>query len=365
MDLLGKAYYISVRSQDVPKLSPGFTTALSVAIDPPLVAELGMQFSVKVHSLYIPYSFYNINSNNNKFDFDYVEGAFTNSFTITIDPGNWNLTNLLADLQTQVRSQCNNNVGITFSLNRSIGKVQFTIASSPACTLTVKMATGVNANRQSRQILGVTSDLVVNSGNTVNGDNVASVLTVPRLCVRSDILTTNSYDTAIATASNQLAEITVDVPLFSLLSFVPSNSREIDVFPNSIGLIQLSITDPDYFLIDLNGLDWSIVLEFNQHPRNRINPLEVDESRQNFVEGQLADINIDELPPLKRQRTDTDVMDMTDANRRNQTIQNMNSSDQTAQEVEKEAKKRSDIKAQKKKEKTDERIDEVLNKISA
>lgn len=365
------SFYLAVRSEDARKLVPGKTTAIEVDIDPPLFCERGEEFTMRVQSLYIPYSFYNVNDGNNKFDFYYDEIApstFNTSFTVTIDPGNWNLANLLADMESQVRG-ATGNAGISISLNRNVGKLFFAVDATHTCVLQIKMDTGPNATKQSRQIMGLNTDLSVLSGTSAFGNNVASILTIPRICLRSDVLDTNSYDTASATASNELAEIIVDVPLFTMLTYVPTRSRYVSITPTILSTIQFSITDPDYNLVDLNGLEWSVVIAINRVKRAGIDPQVTEQARNDFVSAQLNAIDIESHPPMKRPRPDVDVTDMTDANRINQTVQSINADKSIADQVQKNASKRDDIpktEKQKKEEskKIDEKIDQTLNLIT-
>jgi|GEM_PF-4459188 len=366
------SFYVSVRSQDCQKLQPGFTTAISVNIDPPQVVEYGFGFIIKVVKLYVPYSFYNVNSNNNRFNFQYVEGVTNLTFTVTVPPGNWALVNLLSYLQVEVRAQTANTT-INFELNRSIGKTEVTVGASPVSTLTILMASGLNATNQSRQLLGITTDLSTSSGTTSTGDRVASVLTIPRIVLRSDLIGENSYDTATATSSNALAEITVDTPLFSILSFVAENTRAAYVIPSQISVANFSLTDPDYNLIDLNGLDWSFTFLVSQVKLLKSDPEQVNESRRRYLAAQLSNINLDELPPIKRPRIDLEpaVSDAQVEESRDQQVQKQLAAPaQEPEELKELKRKRDDIRQQsaekqtEKKEKEDERIDEVLNAIT-
>ena len=77
----------------------------------------------------IPYSFYNINSNNNVLNYT----LNSVNYTITISPGNYNITQLITTLKTLMSGFTITYSSITIKITFSHSKYNFSFLSSSTC----------------------------------------------------------------------------------------------------------------------------------------------------------------------------------------------------------------------------------------
>lgn len=276
---------------------------------------------MSLHHTSIPFSFYNFQEGRNC-HLDYgltATGVNSNSTTgtIIIPEANYNAVSLLDKIMELLNAEPN--VGqLTIRYNRDTLKYEYNWIPTAAAygRLTLRIATGTNALTNFRDEIGFNSNKFINGnegfnvyfdnnlaggfaldcgystdaasttyyalasgassafwtgeGNQGTTKNIFSVVDVSAsirsLYVRSNLTTQSVLDSAVGGGfSSILARIPIDVDSGGVITISPSDGsvHKLYVKVKDITIIGLRLTDQRNRLIDLNGLDWDISLQFD------------------------------------------------------------------------------------------------------
>jgi hypothetical protein len=200
--------------------------------------------NICVMNAQIPVSFYTINESNN------VIG--TNLGNIVIPVGNYNFNSLAPVVVSAFQTQIS--VGITFTISKFTGLVEFTFVSGIGNSY-------FNFNN-SYKIFG----FLPNVNYPYIGASCPSLfplnlLGIKKLNIQSQKLQISSFTSATTNLGITLATIPVDQPAFSMISYSSQTDLNKSALQTSyIDQIDISIVDEDNNLINFNGIDWSITL---------------------------------------------------------------------------------------------------------
>lgn len=200
--------------------------------------------NICVMNAQIPVSFYTINDNNN------VIG--TNKGNVVIPVGNYNFNSLalviVSAFQTQIA------VGITFTISKFTGLVEFTFVSGVANSY-------FNFNN-SYKIFGFLPNVdYPYVGNSRPSLFPLNLLGIKKLNIQSQKLQINSFTSTTSNLGLTLGTVPVDQPAFSMISYSSQTDLNKSALQTSyIDQIDISIVDEDNNLINFNGIDWSITL---------------------------------------------------------------------------------------------------------
>jgi hypothetical protein len=192
----------------------------------------------------IPVSFYTINANNN------IIG--TNKGNVVIPIGNYNFNSLAPVVVSAFLTQIS--VGITLTISKITGIITFTFVSGIANTY-------FNFDN-SYKIFG----FLPNVNYPYVGSSRISIfplnlLGVKKINIRSPELQISSFSSISNNLSITLATLPVDVPAFSMISYInQTDLNKTNLRIKIIDQISISLTDEDNTLLDFNGLDWNITL---------------------------------------------------------------------------------------------------------
>ena len=200
---------------------------------------------LSVQSAIIPYSFYNINASNNTLYYT-VNGV---DLTLTIDPGNYN-TIQLASYMTKWMSGfvvTYANITNTFTFTNSIYNFSFDILST--CL----------------SILGFSAKLplyLISILKSLTSPFCVNMQTVQCINIRSNYSTMNinSYDMK---SNNTMVCFPLSGAPYSNIVFENKSNFRSNMYTNVLSYINIQITDQDTNIINLNGLDWTIVLQID------------------------------------------------------------------------------------------------------
>ena len=276
---------------------------------------------MSLHHTSIPFSFYNFQEGRNC-HLDYgltATGVNSNSTTgtITIPEANYNAVSLLDKIMELLNAETN--VGqLKIRYNRDTLKYEYNWIPTASAygRLTLRLATGTNALTNFRDEIGFNKNKFVNGnesfnvyfdnnlvgghaldcgystdaaatsyyalatgassafwtgeGNQGTTKNIFSVVdvmaSIRSLYVRSNLTTSSVLDSAVGGGfSSILARIPIDVDSGGVITISPSDGsvHKLYVKVKDITLIGLRLTDQRNRLIDLNGLDWDISLQFD------------------------------------------------------------------------------------------------------
>lgn len=282
---------------------------------------------LSLHHTQIPYSFYNFQNNrNNKIDFvltaSGVTGSFgilpINQYSITLPEANYNAASLLNKIKELLEAHPNWGGGtINIRFNRDTLKYEWNYRGTGGnARLTFLIATGSNAITNCRNEIGFNDNKWINGDSTQdiwfedggpppvgvgqrggssdasnnqsvlftsatanqdeywNGDegsvnrfSVIDVLSSIRsLYVRTNLTTSSVLDSSVGGGfSSILARVPIDVGSGGIITISPSDGsiHKLLLKIKEISRIDVRLTDQKNRVIDLNGLDWDLSLQFD------------------------------------------------------------------------------------------------------
>jgi len=316
---------------------PSITTDYVFIPDESIVVPAHHTILLSLHHVQIPFSFYNFQLNRNcKMDYGLstaTSTTFTSTGTITIEEGNYNAATLMTAFTTKLNAEAN--VGtLSMKFNRDTLKYEWNYDNDTGnannARLTLRIATGANALLNCRDELGFNSNKFIDRNNTFDvwfednganllcgysntgvnttyftgavgdywdGDNTAedenifSVIDVNSgirsIFVRTNLTQTSVLDSSIGGGfSSILARIPIDVESGGVITISPSDGsvHKLLIKAREITSFEIKLTDQKNRVIDLQGLDWDISLQFDfietptlEVPRDK--RLEVEEAQ--------------------------------------------------------------------------------------
>ena len=301
------------------KLQGNLTTDYVFIPDESIVVPPHHTILMSLHHTQIPFSFYNFQSGRNtKLDYGLTDtGVVSNSTTGTIEipEGNYNAQTLLNKIMELLNAETN--VGtLTIRFNRDTLKYEFNwVGLNNYRRLTLRIATGTNADYNFRDEIGFNSNkfylgngsfnvyfendgagnlecgfstdnaetayYVLASGadtafwtgigNQAAGtENIFSVVdmnaSIRSLYVRTNLSTASVLDSSVGGGySSILARVPIEVGSGEIITISPSDGsvHKLIIKVREITIMGVRLTDQRNRLIDLNGLDWDISLQFD------------------------------------------------------------------------------------------------------
>ena len=252
----------------------------------PIINNIGNSFLLSLHSSIIPYSFYNIRTNINDIVtvtvYDPATGGQINVKVLTITPGSYTVGSLITELETQFLTLVADGIltqGITIGFNRQTQKLTFitkAVADNNKIdldfALTEKGANipmGFRDREQTVKFTNVISTSAVSSNVCDVNGSVHSVF------IRTSLTSTGQLDSSSGGFTTILGRIPIEKNFGSVLFFNPTNAtHSIKVYDNYIQSISIKLTDDNGRLLDLNGLNFTLSLEFEKlfTPKEEIIP---------------------------------------------------------------------------------------------
>lgn len=221
-------------------------------LDEPITKPNHHMFVISVVECQIPYSFTIINTRNNRY--------WINNNLYTIDPGNYNINELIDQLKanhsalTFQYSEINNKMTITSSSS-------FTMKNDPVSQPFLKML-GFRFDEY-QGLSSYTSDSVVN----LSGYNAIYLFSN---------ITSFAMDSFAKRGSNVLCKIPVVGVSNSIIFYENHMSLKQVVNSGNLNEIRVKIVDPFYTPLHLNYVDWSMTIQvekveskFNEDPETK------------------------------------------------------------------------------------------------
>lgn len=210
----------------------------------PILRPFHFQLKITLINMNIPHSWYNINSYNNKLI--YIVNGIT--YTITITSNNYNLTSLTSYLNTNMS-------GFTITYDSNTNKMtfynatysSFSISSASTCLTEIGLSTGKST-----------------TNNYIISDYCCDVSYTKALYIGINV-NLNSIDSRNELMYNNIiAEIPIEKNYLGIEVYKNYTGISHMLFENKITNLQLTITDEDDNIIDLNGSNWNctILIEY-------------------------------------------------------------------------------------------------------
>lgn len=251
-------YVYHIRS-DVATSHINGASSILVDFDEKFVFPTDAHVFVKLLSATIPHSFYNISSTTNKVqvtESDLDGSNEQSAYTVTIPESNYNITQLIAVLQEQLNS--NSNHGVTYAVSYSTQSNKVTISTD---TVNKKAVLDFTITGACKLPLGFGNGAyTVDTSTDLESPNGVQVFIHNNLYIRTNLQHTNTFD-----KNGKRSNILRQTPILTLPNQIihidGRQDPEISISNQHLGSLAIHLTyDNEQDFVDLNGLDWELVL---------------------------------------------------------------------------------------------------------
>ena len=215
---------IYLNSKYADKYSDGGISDCEYIIPETIEIPDGFHIYLSVVSCLIPFSFYNINENNNKLIYSF-DGM--TMYNIIIPIGNYNINDLVKYFKS-------NMVGFTISYNQNSNKLTF---SHPLNNFMFM------SNSTCLSILGFNDNTtVISTGLSLTSINCVNVYNIKTIQVNSNLIT---YNVNKVQRNNYciLCSIPVSSQPFSLIEYINRTNFRTNLFLNRLQKLKIKLTD--------------------------------------------------------------------------------------------------------------------------
>lgn len=230
-------------------------------------------FRVSVGRSVIPHTIKQINDSNHTLNVDIIRGVASWNGSIALTNGNYNIITILNELKAKLQAAILAGVGVSLTFVFTYLKTQ------SGCQLHISGADGIatsvtlkfSENLRLGGFFGYSTNAVFsyNSSNVSDDafSNIAvNVNPINYILVRSNsLIQRESYESVVEkdTYSDILAKVPVNVSPGSFI-FAELNGSSVDLENKIIDQIALYLSDNLSYTLNLNGLDWSTHLIFEE-----------------------------------------------------------------------------------------------------
>lgn len=238
---------------------------------------------------FIPFSFYTLSSSqrNNKLDIKetHSNGTDTNTYSITIPDGNYNITELLAKIKTLLEAGSAYNHTYTITYDTQTAKVTFIELEPQGSNIKAELlfASGNNANDSCRRLLGFDAvDVEFTSSVSVSSQNIVDMADgLDSIHIKSNLVGTNIRSTDAE--GGELLLVPVDLEPFSILYYAEGALPFKHLLnQDNIKRIEIKMTDVNDNIIDFNNIPYTLILQvdfvFNPSTTLNVDNKELDEN---------------------------------------------------------------------------------------
>lgn len=244
-----------------------------------VVARKDENIVLHLKKAFIPFSFYTLSSNqkNNKLDITETKtDSSTNTYTITIPDGNYNITELLAKIKELLEANTTFSFKYTITFDSVVGKVSFLIASGTnPQSATLLFSSGTNVSNSCNRMLGFNNtDIIFTTSSSATSQKVIDMADgLDGLHIKSNLIGSNVATTANDTGSGELLVVPIDLQPYNILYYDEgAEPFKHKISQSSIKRIEIKITDSRDNTVDFNGLPYTFILlaEFIFNPSSTL-----------------------------------------------------------------------------------------------
>jgi hypothetical protein len=216
---------------------------------PNMEAPIDHHLYLSVQHAVIPFSFYNIDTNNNLLYINVINFGILN---ITIPIGNYNINQLVLFLNAQ------------FNLNLCKMLVKYDIIANKLTFTNTLYEFYIDYLLSTcLSVIGFSNSVNSYSNNKILvGLNCVNLCTKQCICISTQYITGN-FNNNQKHNSSVICSIPVVVSPNSLINYQNYNNNKFNLYTNFINKIRLKITDQNGNDIDLNGQYFSITLQID------------------------------------------------------------------------------------------------------
>lgn len=218
------------------------------------------QYFVRLENIRIPISYYNINSTNNVFKLEEDNGVVQTVITATIPPGNYVISELLTELETQLDNGTTQTNDYTLNKSNITGKTTISYTGGSSQITVQSISSGSTLNK----VLGFDDNTYsVGPSTDLTSPNHAVLTPIRFLRLETDMSSANYY------SKNHQRRIGVKIPITELRENVQLYQNTMGIFfkldnYHSIHSIGFRVVDNFDNQIDFNGVDYSFLLNIQE-----------------------------------------------------------------------------------------------------
>lgn len=238
---------IFLNSKTANSYVDGFTSNCKFNL-PVIIIPRGKKIFISVQSATIPYSFYNVDYFNNTLIYSVNGGS---DITIEIPQGNYNtstLRNYLLSVMTNFTITYSS-LDNTFTFTHSTHNFEF------------------QDNSTCMEILGFDENLPHSSTSRVlKSTNSINLFTIRNVYIQSNNFMLNNINNSTPNNCSILASIPLTTGMLSVINYNNLNNVRSSVSYGDIrnlGILNISLTDQDGDILDLNGCHFSLTLQID------------------------------------------------------------------------------------------------------
>ena len=197
---------------------------------------------VNVKSATIPYSWYNVDSNNNTLSITFDGQLFPTIYTLT--PSNYNINTLIEEIKTVTNLD-------TILYNKQTNKL----------TVTNFFDFTIHSTSTAMELIGFTKADHISSNGSLTSNIGINLYTTQQIIIKSNNFILNNISSKNHSDSNCLASIPVTGQPNSIIHYSNNTSRHLIHHLNNISNFHIKLETENGNQILLNGLHWTLTLE--------------------------------------------------------------------------------------------------------
>ena len=267
---------VHIRSKDAVNFPEGevLRTHFEVILGTAITCFEDEFLQLEVASMEVPFSFYGTNTNNNILQ---IQEQGLAAVDITIPQGNYNIDELLADIETQMNA--GTGIGATYTWTYDIITNKVTVATDSAQSCIFLFNSGSEANnlaspfgRSIAKQIGWTGDfdITITNGNPQTGNSRVDLITIHSLYLRSNIALGNTLTSRTGTNSSILVKVPIEVNPLEMIYFKNEafGAGRNYLSDNSITNLIFRLSDQNGNTIDLGDeINFEFTLVFSVHKK--------------------------------------------------------------------------------------------------
>ena len=209
------------------------------------VIEIPSQYHLHINVVHssIPFTFYNINSSNNVLN--YTSGS--QSYSLIIPQGNYNVTSMKTYLVSTLPN-------FTITYDSTTNKYKFTsTANIDFIFLSTSTCLG---------LLGFSKQDNSSSSFSLTSTQTINLYPIRCICICSNLQTSN-INVNNKNKSNIICSIPITTQPNSIITYLNPSNFKINTYANIISSLRIQLMDQDGNVLDLNGANWSMTIQFD------------------------------------------------------------------------------------------------------
>ena len=247
-----RQFVLHIRSKDAEATGELNSHLLVDLKEPITIDSRNEELHMIIETGEIPYSFYNVSSN---IDNDRI--LLNGSTTYTITNQNYDAVTLASTLTADDE--------FPFSVTYNKYTMKYTFTNQAVSTQTINWS-GSYANRLLGFPTGDDSpDSVVASGASITSTNVIDLASIHSLFIKSNTSASMVFSTRSG-FSQIIQKISIDQNSGYIIYLNQNDNRQTTVLYNSVDFLDLKITDQNNNLINFNGINYELSINFYIYP---------------------------------------------------------------------------------------------------